>query len=232
MIREVVSPRLAALRARGREETAGNARADALTDDLEILFRQIEEEWHRIFDETDAEATARFVAETVDGVSVRAFNRLYQGKINVPLLGAEPWLETKRREFIRENTRLIRSIGEDLRANIERVISEGAQAGVPTKRLAAQLSERFGIADRRALLIARDQVAKLNGQITAQRFADAGVKRAIWRSSQDERVRKRHREIDGVVFDLNNPPRSGVRGERQLPGVPINCRCVAEPILP
>jgi SPP1 gp7 family putative phage head morphogenesis protein len=46
----------------------------------------------------------------------------------------------------------------------------------------------------------------------------------IWRTAQDEKVRKDHAERDGTVFDFANPPKGG------NPSDDYNCRCWAEPI--
>ncbi len=74
--------------------------------------------------------------------------------------------------------------------------------------------------------IARDQVGKLHAQITQTRLGEAGVQRFVWSTSGDERVREEHVELDGKTFEV------GVGdSEEGVPGEPINCRCVAIPVL-
>ena len=88
------------------------------------------------------------------------------------------------------------------------------------------MSERTDVSDSRAKLIARDQVAKLNGELTKERQTDLGVTGYIWRTVGDERVRDEHADNDGQFFTWDSPPSTGA------PGEDIQCRCWAEPVLP
>ena len=90
--------------------------------------------------------------------------------------------------------------------------------------LRARLKADFGIADKRAALIAQDQTAKLNSDLNRIRQEQAGVTSYEWRTSRDERVRERHRKLDGTVYKWGEP--TGAE-EGLPPGKPIRCRCVA-----
>ncbi len=97
------------------------------------------------------------------------------------------------------------------------------------------------VAADRAELIAVDQVGKLYGQVNAKRQQDLGVTEFIWRTVGDERVRGNpgglypkatpsHWDRDSKTYRYDDPPK-GKSGEKELPGVPIRCRCSAEPKL-
>jgi len=88
------------------------------------------------------------------------------------------------------------------------------------------MSERTSVQESRAKLIARDQVSKLNGQLTMERQTDLGVESYVWRTVGDERVRDEHDDNDGETFSWDSPPATG------HPGEDYQCRCWAEPILP
>jgi len=81
------------------------------------------------------------------------------------------------------------------------------------------------VSRRRAKLIARDQIGKLNGRINASRLTSIGIDKFIWRTSKDERVRPDHRKREGKIYEFSNPPNG------EIPGTPINCRCFAEPVI-
>jgi SPP1 gp7 family putative phage head morphogenesis protein len=87
------------------------------------------------------------------------------------------------------------------------------------------LRKQFDFTRNRARLIARDQVGKLYGQINAARQQAIGVTHFVWQTSNDERVRDEHEERNGKTYSYANPP------DGELPGQPIQCRCVANPIL-
>jgi|GEM_PF-5548539 len=53
----------------------------------------------------------------------------------------------------------------------------------------------------------------------------AGIRRYIWRTQEDERVRASHAANDGKIFEWDSTPPTG------HPGADYGCRCFAEPIL-
>jgi SPP1 gp7 family putative phage head morphogenesis protein len=128
------------------------------------------------------------------------------------------------KDFIAENVKLIRSIDDDYLDRVAVVIEKAQREGWTAARAAQELSSTTEITLNRAKLIARDQIATVNSQITKQRQTAAGVERYRWSTSRDERVRPEHAEREGRVFSWDNPPPDG------HPGEPINCRCVAIPI--
>src|SRR4030067_1042369 len=115
-----------------------------------------------------------------------------------------------------------------------------AKRRLSPKEMMAKLKEQFAVTDERAELIAFDQVLKFNSSLTELRQKGLGLKRYTWRSVMDQRVRGNpagkypnarpsHYALDGQVFEWNNPPISGTKGERLHPGQAILCRCWGEP---
>lgn len=78
-----------------------------------------------------------------------------------------------------------------------------------------------------AKLIANDQTGSIVSQLDSYRAKRAGARKYIWRSMEDNRVRPKHRELDGTEQVYGNPD-GGDDG--QMPGEPIRCRCVALPV--
>lgn len=131
---------------------------------------------------------------------------------------------------------LIRNLTDEVAAQIEKALFQAITEGWSTARMAEMLTERFGIADRRARFIARDQAATFNGELNRIRMQQAGVTEYVWSTSLDERVRGRpdgrypkarpsHWAREGQVFSWTKPPEGG------HPGMGINCRCVARAVL-
>jgi len=131
-----------------------------------------------------------------------------------------------RAAWIKENVDLIKSIDDRYFSDVRSIVREGFEEGLPTKRIRQLLESRYQVSRSRAQLIARDQIAKLNGQITKKRQEDAGVFRYRWSTVGDERVRATHQANNGKVFLWSDPP--PITGH---PGNDFQCRCVAEPIL-
>lgn len=128
--------------------------------------------------------------------------------------------------FEATNISLIRSIPQQAVSSLQGKIVEAVRRGSTLKQLQAQVREEFDITDRRAKLIARDQIGKLNGQLTELRQEQIGVTQYAWRGILDARERPEHVAREGKIFNWANPPDDG------HPGEPINCRCTAEPVLP
>jgi len=117
-----------------------------------------------------------------------------------------------------------------LLGDVSHVVEQAFASGQRVEFLAMDLKERFGVSDSRAELIARDQILKLNGQINEARQTAAGVEEYEWSTSQDERVRDDHRDLDTTVHRWDTPPVTDQRtGATNHPGGDYQCRCVAKP---
>lgn len=122
------------------------------------------------------------------------------------------------------NAGLIKGLAADTVKRIQNTVTTAVINGAPARELRKKLTADFGFSDRRAKLIARDQIAKLNSDMNRERHLQAGVTTYTWRTAHDERVRPLHRSLDGEVYEYGKP----TGAEQGLPpGQPIQCRCVA-----
>ena len=92
-----------------------------------------------------------------------------------------------------------------------------------------EIQDAYHRTKRHARLLARDQTAKLNGQLTEAQQRDAGVNEYVWSTCGDSRVRDSHRRLHGKRFSWDNPPEV-TPGRRLHPGQDYQCRCVALPV--
>jgi SPP1 gp7 family putative phage head morphogenesis protein len=118
---------------------------------------------------------------------------------------------------------------------VERKMKDGTVKSVTLKSkqptIADLIQQQYSVSESHARMLARDQVAKLNGQLAQEQQRDAGVTEYIWRSMDDSRVRKRHKELDGQRFRWSEPPVVDERtNRREHPAGDYQCRCFAEPI--
>ncbi len=181
----------------------------------------------------DAERTGGEVNDVNSAFNTENVNAV----LGVDVFTTEPWLETEMDHFIHENASLIQGITEEQLRDVEQSVFRNVRAGAGTSKIVGDI---IGIVDqnkRRARLIARDQVNKFNGRLSQLRQASLGITEYTWRTSQDERVRKTHIPLDGTVQNWANPPvtvggKGSRAGERNHPGMDIQCRCIAEPIFP
>lgn len=125
----------------------------------------------------------------------------------------------------KDNVALIKNMHKEQVDKVERILDEGW--GRHPRSIAQDIEERIGVSKSRAELIARDQVLTLHAKITRHRQRAAGIDSYIWTTSQDERVREAHAELEGEEFSWDE----GGDPEEGHPGEAVNCRCVAFPVL-
>lgn len=190
-----------------------------------------------------AQRAARFQGESLQetlgravapGRGGRAVGVRYLRAVGADPFGSEPWLEEVIERAAQEGARLATSIPEQYLLQLSRSVEEAVRSGVSAAQLAQRIQRdylqpdegRLGQAQRRAQLIASDQIGRVTAQVTQRRQEGLGVERYTWRTSRDERVRSEHRARDGQIFTWSSPPPGG------HPGEPVRCRCYAEPVIP
>lgn len=197
---------------------------DGITKDREWWFSRLRE-WEAnlrqrviarvqsIFTRQASKHRQRFLTEAknVIGIDVRAVVREED---------MEELLET----YSAQNASLITSLGADTIKKVERVIYAHQLGEVGYENISKMLQKQFQLSRVRADLIATDQVQKLGADLNRARQQQAGITTYLWRTSKDERVRSRHRELDGNTYEWGEA--TGAE-EGLPPGKPIRCRCVA-----
>jgi SPP1 gp7 family putative phage head morphogenesis protein len=225
LVRERLVPHLEALAGRAsRIATDSVAIADA-ADDIGDTIDGIETSFFQRWTRERMAALVHPIAVETERYQAVQLNRQLRSAVAVDVVGSEPWLGRAIDEFTHENVALIKSVGsrffDDLESHLKREIADGTR----WEELAGIIEERYGVAGSRAELIARDQVGKFFGDLNRVRQTDLGVTKFVWRTSNDNRVREEHEQLEGQVFEWANPPSEGT------PGEPVGCRCNAEPDL-
>lgn len=174
---------------------------------------------------------AEFAAKT------STFNKIQLGRqikaaLGIDLFTNDPNLAARMQAFVAENVSQIKSVPESLLGRVEKTVYKAISKGATAQELADELDDQFAIGDRKAAMIARDQIGSFYGQLNATRQQALGIKHFIWRTVHDKRVRDEHAareeasdpKLGGTPYSYDDPP------DGELPGEPINCRCHAEPV--
>lgn len=178
------------------------------------------------------ETVGKTYSTRVAGYHKAQLNRQHQAQFGTDVQLKDKKVSEKMKSFVRENVSYITKMQTNVHDEIEEIILNALDKGKLYKDIADDIEERFNVSESHARLIARDQVGKLYGQINADRQKELGVRKFIWRSVKDERVRDEHdqreKESDpahgGTPYSYDDPP------DDELPGEPIQCRCYAEPV--
>lgn len=144
-------------------------------------------------------------------------------------------------QALADNVALIKSIGTEHFAKVSQAVLDNYR-GVPLPdgmSLTERLQKIGSISKNKAKFIARDQTAKLTGDLNQTRQADNGIDEYYWKNSQDRRVvgnpsglypkgnraHGNHWDREDQVYSWAKPPADG------HPGHAPGCRCYAKPKL-
>lgn len=170
------------------------------------------------------EKKLKTIASQTSDYNYKIWQKQVKKAMSVDIFKEEKWLETEIQAFTKENVRLIKNIGNLATDQIQTVVTDAVKNGNSAKSITKDIQKIIGATQQRASLIAVDQIGKFNGILTKIRQTKLGVIEYIWTTVGDERVRLRHRELNGKKFAWDNPSSEG------HPGQPIRCRCQALPV--
>ena len=91
------------------------------------------------------------------------------------------------------------SIPQKYLADVQSTVLLNIQKGMRSSSIIKELANQYGITLNRAKIIARDQTSKLNLALTTAQAKDIGSDEFKFSTSQDERVRRTHRDADGKL---------------------------------
>lgn len=113
-----------------------------------------------------------------------------------------------------------------LREDVTKNMFEGARA----ENLVKIIQDKFAVSKRKAKFLAAQETRLLSASFTENRYKSAGVTKYRWSSSQDARVRDRHKHLHGKVFAWGEAVIDD-KGTRGNPQESFGCRCRAVPIV-
>ncbi len=201
-------------------------RFDAFPDELDSIINGIGVEFARELTDSELQSLAK-----LHGTRTSEWNRAQNDKVFKAVLGvdvfrSEPYIGPIMQSFAQANSNLITTLSQRHINDVRGIALQGVRQGLSAKAVEELIRARVGKTEANLRLIARDQVSKLNGQLTKVRQTGLGVKSYIWRTSLDERVRHSHRVKEGVEFDWAKAP-----ADTGHPGEDFQCRCYPEPKL-
>ncbi len=126
-------------------------------------------------------------------------------------------------DFVSENVRLVRKIGDDAADRLQRLAIDAHKNGTSNAQLARDIKKEFGYHEDRARLIAADQMGKINSDLTRLNHESIGIVGYFWSISGAPNVRPTHQARNGVYFPYSEPPPDGHAGK------PVRCRCTQRP---
>lgn len=206
----------------GKKEVS-NDRRDAFSDDIERLINSIK---LRLGNFTaEAEQVTFNLAQLINQKNEREVKAMVQKAIGIDIIAAEPWLTPTLTNYAKTNVSLIKKTFNFLADDLETMAYLAVTQGIRAEDLAKDIQKKFDVTESRARLIARDQTAKLTGQLNKNRQQNLGINKYEWLTSRDDRVRDSHAEKDGNIYEWDKPP-----SDTGHPTEDFQCRCTAVPV--
>jgi SPP1 gp7 family putative phage head morphogenesis protein len=122
---------------------------------------------------------------------------------------------------------------QKLRGEMQKTIMAGNRYESAVKTI----QKSYGVSERKAKFLARQETGLLMAKFKETRYSDAGIMEYKWgcvAGSANHPVRPWHKALEGKIFRWDDPPVTTKPGDavrRNNPGEDYNCRCFARPIV-
>lgn len=132
-----------------------------------------------------------------------------------------------------ENINLIKSIPAQYAKDVQSAVWDSVMRGGDLKTLTDNVRDKYGVGEKRARLIARDQNNKAKAVLERTRRMEMGITEAIWmHSSAGKEPRPTHVAMNGKRYEIADGMYDSDENEMVHPGELINCRCTSRAVLP
>ena len=167
------------------------------------------------------------------------FKKIIEKGIHVDVPTTAAWWDKMKKSWMDDNYTLITSNAKNYVSQINSIVEQGVVNGLGVDKVTEQIFEKTNsLTKKHCKLLARDQIGKLNGQITQAQNEELGLDLYIWDTSMDDRVRESHAVMQGLLcrwddasvcsYDNGKTWVSRPSGAVDLhPGQDIQCRCSA-----
>jgi uncharacterized protein with gpF-like domain len=210
---------------------------DGAMGDLVKELRRLEREWVKKSN-TFATETAKWFSGKIQGYTAITIQNEMK-KRDLVKLGFNlqfKYHSAKERamfkSIVTQNVNLIKSIASEHLTRVTGVVLRGIESGHDLGRMTEEMEKSFGVTERRAAIIARDQTNKATQNLSRQRLMDYGVTKGKWQhSSAGNTYRESHVEMDGEIYDLDEGCYDPDYGDFIQPAELVNCHCFCVPVI-
>jgi SPP1 gp7 family putative phage head morphogenesis protein len=199
---------------------------------LRAVTRNLARRWQQRFDEAAPKLAEHFAKAAAQRSAAGLKTILRDGGFSVRMI-MTPAMADVLDATVAQNVALIKTIPQRYHAEIEGLVMRSVQTGRDLATLTKDLQERYGVARRRAALIARDQNNKATSALTHARQVDLGITQAVWQHSHaGKEPRPTHVKMSGKTYDVRKGMWDPAEQAFVFPGSLINCRCTSRPVVP
>lgn len=218
------------IKAAYRANTPELAQDESPAAALNRMMRNLTRQWQRKFDQASRPVAQRFTDDSMSAADISLRDALRQKGFTVQFQMTASANDVFQ-ATVAENVGLIKSIAAEHLQEVQGLVMRSVTQGRDLGSLAKDLEARYAVTKRRAALIARDQNNKATATITRVRQQGLGIKQARWMHSRGgKKPRASHVKASGELYDVDKG--MYIDGAWIRPGELINCRCVAQSVIP
>ena len=200
-------------------------------EELDALIEELGERWGRRFAERAEKLTETYLRRA-GTASARQMFQILKDRNFIVRPGLTPRIMESIRHAATWSSGLIKTIPRELLGRVKDRVIKCVENGRDIGGLERELSSGYGISQRRARMIAKDQTNKVTQDVAMAQCKDYGIHRGIWRHNAASKVwREEHVEMDGQIFDLALGCWDRVEGKYVMPGELVNCHCSFRPVI-
>lgn len=142
-------------------------------------------------------------------------------------------IKTAYEAVVAEQVGLIKSIPQKYLGDVQTAVFQNVMQGSDLAALTDQIQAKYGIAHRRAALIARDQNHKAFAAIQRAERLEAGIDEAEWfHSHAGKDPRESHLKMNKKRYKIQKGMWDYAVQRYIWPGTEVNCRCTDAPVIP
>jgi len=190
-----------------------------------------------IIKDFDAFANKLIFDETVNAIMKNLQERVYKNakehKIELITPKLDDFMQEEIAKRYTENLNFwIKGWTQDQIIRMRTEVEQMAVVGKSVKSISEYIQKEFGIGQRHAKFLARNESAIATTSYLASKYEREGFTHFKWHTIIDGRERELHKKLNGQVFRFDDPPIIDERtGQRGLPSQTYNCRCTFSPII-
>lgn len=208
--------------------------APSSTTKLHRTLQKWGDKWRGKFDKLSVTMARKFAGRSFGSTELALKAALRDAGFTVSFKATRKSLESYKL-VVADNVGLIRNLQASYYNKIQQDVWASVRAGADMHTLSRKLQDSYGLEEKRAALISRDQNAKAKAVIETTRRQELGIQYAIWQHSAGGREpRPVHVKWgrEGQRFDLSRGLFDPDEQEWIFPGQLINCRCTSRAIIP
>ncbi len=180
---------------------------DGIGDQLNLIFERLNRQFTGTIVAGFAQTTSENMVTSTTELNKKRFDKNVHAATGVDLgsIISTEGLDDFVSLSVNKNVSLIKSLPDEYLKMVETIVNNGVASGARYATIAKEITSKTGANDKlanRIKTIATNEIQTINSQLTLRRSDNLGITEGIFRTSEDEKVRKCHAELNGVRYVL------------------------------